>query len=43
MRLKDKVVIATGASRGVGVEAMSMFAAEGARVVLVTRSAEEME
>ena len=43
MRLKDKVAIVTGASRGIGAEIASMFAAEGARVVLAARSMEEME
>ena len=43
MRLKDKVAIVTGASRGIGAKPASMFAAEGAKVVLAARSMEEME
>ena len=43
MRLKDKVAIVTGASRGIGAKTASMFAAEGAKVVLAARSMEEME
>lgn len=41
--IKDKVVVVTGASRGLG-EAMAMgFAAEGANLVLAARSVEDLE
>ena len=38
MLLKDRVVIITGASKGLGVGIAEMCAAEGARVVLAARS-----
>ena len=34
MRLKDKVAVVTGAARGIGAAVASVFAAEGAKVVL---------
>ena len=37
MQLKGKVVLITGASSGFGADAASLFAAEGARVVLAAR------
>lgn len=43
MRLRDKVVIVTGATSGIGAVTAEMFAGEGARVVLVGRSCERGE
>jgi NAD(P)-dependent dehydrogenase (short-subunit alcohol dehydrogenase family) len=40
MNLKDKVVIVTGAARGIGAAMASRFAGEGARVVVADLSAE---
>src|SRR6266536_3364658 len=41
MRLKDKVVVVTGASRGIGAEIARLFAAEGGRVVCAARTLRE--
>ena len=42
-RFKDKVVIVTGASSGIGKDAALRFAEEGAKVVLVSRTKEKLE
>ena len=41
-RFVDKTVIVTGASSGIGAAAAQQFVAEGARVVLVARRADEL-
>lgn len=43
MELENKSVIVTGASSGIGAAAASLFAAEGANVVLGARRADELE
>lgn len=43
MLLKNKVIIITGASKGLGVAMAELCAAEGARVVLAARSAGQLE
>ncbi len=40
--MQGKVVVITGASRGIGAAAAQVFAAAGARVVLIARSAREI-
>ena len=42
-RFRDKVVIVTGASSGIGKDTAILFAKEGAKVVLVSRSREKLE
>ncbi|OUS34762.1 short-chain dehydrogenase [Rhodobacterales bacterium 56_14_T64] len=42
MEFKDKTVIITGASRGIGAEAARIFAAAGANVALLARSADSL-
>jgi len=42
-RLKDKIAVITGASRGMGEAIARRFAAEGAVVVMMARSADELE
>lgn len=41
--LEDRVVLVTGASRGLGVDIARAFAARGARLALAARSAEALE
>lgn len=43
MLLKDKVVIVTGASKGLGVAIAKMSAKEGARIALAARSEDKLE
>ena len=42
-QLQDKVAIVTGASNGIGRGIAEMYAAEGAKTVLVARRAELLE
>lgn len=41
--LKDKVVVLTGASQGIGVAAATAFAKEGARLLIAARNLEPLE
>jgi NAD(P)-dependent dehydrogenase (short-subunit alcohol dehydrogenase family) len=43
MRLKDKVAIITGAASGIGAGTAEVFAAQGARLVLVDRDAKGLQ
>ncbi|SES82166.1 3-oxoacyl-[acyl-carrier-protein] reductase [Natronincola peptidivorans] len=43
MRLKNKVAVVTGSARGIGKSIAEKYAAEGARIVLVDRSLEDVE
>jgi short-subunit dehydrogenase len=42
-QLKDKVVVITGASRGLGVDMARAFAKEGSKIALAARSGSELE
>ena len=43
MNLRDKVVIVTGASSGIGLATAKLLAEQGAKLVLVSRSKEKLE
>ena len=43
MSFKNKTVIITGASSGIGEETAKAFLSSGAKVILVSRSKEKME
>lgn len=43
MRLKDRVVIITGASRGLGKATALLFGKEGAHIIAVSRTSSELE
>jgi 3-oxoacyl-[acyl-carrier protein] reductase len=42
LRLTGKVVLITGSSRGIGLATVKAFAAEGCRIMLSARSAEQL-
>ena len=42
LRLRGKVALVTGSSRGIGLATAKAFAAEGCRVMLSARSAEQL-
>src|SRR5690348_12619046 len=42
LQLKDKVVLVTGSSRGIGLATAQTFAAEGCRLMLSARSADAL-
>ncbi len=41
MRFKDKIVLVTGSSQGIGAEIVAQFASEGAKVIINYKSNEE--
>ena len=43
LELADKVVVVTGASKGIGLACAQAFAREGARVAIVSRSAQNLD
>ena len=43
MQIKDKVVIVTGASAGIGLAAARLFCAQGARIALAARSKRKLQ
>ena len=42
LRLRSKVALVTGSSRGIGLATAKAFAAEGCRVMLSARSTEQL-
>ena len=42
LRLRDKVALVTGSSRGIGLATAKAFAAEGCRIMLSARSTEQL-
>ena len=42
-RLNGKIAVVTGASRGMGEAIARQFAAEGSKVIMMARSADELE
>jgi short-subunit dehydrogenase len=42
VHFEDKVVVVTGASRGIGRDVALAFAREGARLVIAARSADQL-
>jgi 3-oxoacyl-[acyl-carrier protein] reductase len=43
LNLKDKVVVVTGGSAGIGLETARLFAAEGARVLIASRRRDKLD
>ena len=43
LALTDKIVVVTGASKGIGLACAIAFAEEGARVVIVSRNAANLD
>jgi NAD(P)-dependent dehydrogenase (short-subunit alcohol dehydrogenase family) len=43
LKLEDRIVVVTGASKGIGYACAEAFAREGARVVLVSRSSDNLD
>ena len=41
--LKDKVIIVTGASSGIGLATVRLFASHGAKMVMAARSIDKLE
>jgi len=43
MKLKDKIILVTGGSKGIGKGIAKIFLDEGAKVTICSRSKEELE